>query len=270
MDAHALAALYTSDATVEVIGGPTLHGAREVEKYVRDAIEHESQPRVGFGRVWLTANVAIAEMQLAMKAPAGAKTQALGATALSILSFAPDGRIQTEHYYLNEGTFERQASGDPHALAVPAIPTSTEVHVAGDPREANLASFATDYMAANSRGDADVLALIDDKVSWTCMLGVSVQSKAELAGPLKHFRDGFPDGKWTATNAWVVEDYVIVEEKLSGTHKGKFASYEPSGRAMSWRWAEILQVKNGRIARAWSYTNFNDVVPYLTPAVAAK
>jgi uncharacterized protein (TIGR02246 family) len=259
-DAHAAAAVYAQDAVVEPAGGKPQRGRAAIEAAMRDQLAPASTVRMGFGRVWLKGDVAIVEAAFRAAPLAGSRAHDVGETELSVLWFDATGHIAREHAYQEQATLDAQASGEADAEPIPSIPTKTEVHAADTGADdAKIVAWANGVEAAESRSDAEGLAAFDEHVTWDCALGFHGTSRADLAKALGHWRAAFPDEKWVATQVWPVEDYVIVEETFTGTQKGKFGPLEASGKAVTWRWAEVWQVKDGHIARGWSWANFNEL-----------
>jgi uncharacterized protein (TIGR02246 family) len=259
-DARALAALYAEDATVTRFGGRSLRGRAEIEDALRGMMAPAAAVRSGFGRVWLKGDVAIAEETFNATVPGGTPAPSIGTTMLEVMWFDAQGRIRQEHDYLNQSTLDAQARGELEQHPVPPIPLSTEVHVGVDsPADAKTIAWAKEYEAAASRSDEGALAGMDDHVSWRCVLGFSGESKDDMAHALAGWRTAFPDQRSDVENAWPIEDFIVVEYTFTATHKGKFAVFEPTNHPIVWHWAEVWQMKDGRIARGWSYTNFKEV-----------
>ncbi len=259
-DARALAALYTEDAAIVRFGGRSLRGHADIEDGFRGMMAPAAAVRSGFGRVWLKNDVAIVEETFNATLPGGSTSPALGTTLLEVMWFDGQGRIRQEHDYLNQSTLDAQARGELEQHPVPPIPLSTELHVGADSSaDAKTIAWAKDFEVASGHSDDAALAGMDDHVSWRCVLGFSGDSKDDMAKALAHWRTAFPEQEIDVQNAWPVEDYVVVEYTFSATQKGKFAVFEPTNRPVVWHWAEVWQMKDGRIARGWSYTNFKEV-----------
>jgi uncharacterized protein (TIGR02246 family) len=270
-DAHAAAAPYAEDAVIDLVGGRTLRGRAAIEEYLKEQMAPAAKLEVRVGRVWLKGDVAIVDETI-HATPRSAPDVALGLNALSVMTFDRAGKVTHERHYQNQGTLDAQMEREKDALAVPPLPSAREVHAGASPDDAGRVAWANALEAAYTESDEKLLASMDEGLTWSCNLGFNGKSKSEFATPLAHFRTGFPDLKQVADRVWPVEDFVIVEETLTGTHKGKFGPFAPSGRPIAWRWAEIWQVKDGKIARGWSYANFREVLPQLTgePARPSK
>jgi predicted ester cyclase len=264
-DARAIAALFAEDAQIERYGGRSLHGRTEIEEALRAEMAPAAEVRVAFGRVWIQGDVLVAEETYNATLPAGSKAKAVGTTSLDVFWFDAQGRIAREHDYVNQAAVNGQMEADGHAPPVPPLPASREVHLsrAAQP-DASQVAWTNDYETACSTNDARELAFMDDGITWDCALGFEGHSKADMVPVLAHWRTALPDMKSEATQVITADDFVIVEEELTGTHSGKLGPFEASGRHVDWHWAEVWQVKNGKIARGWSYANWLEAAPQLT------
>jgi uncharacterized protein (TIGR02246 family) len=268
-DPRAVAALYTDDAVVVPFGGRTLRGRAEIEQGEAHAFAPAASIRASDARVWLKDDVAIVDWRFNAALASPAKAPAVGTTELSVMWFSPDGRIREEHEYMNEGTLRLQAEGDPNAPALPDVPATPEVHDGPPADEARAVAWANHYEDAASRDDAAAIAMMDEHITWRCSLGFTAESREPFPAVLAHWRAAFPDMHWQPDHVWPVEDFIIVEETMTGTHKGKIGPYDASGRPVKWHWAEVWQMKDGRIAHGWSYANFRELRPQVTDAPAS-
>jgi ketosteroid isomerase-like protein len=263
-DTRAIAALYTADAVVVPFGGDTRHGQAEIERGEARSLAPAASVRAGAGRVWLKDDVAVVEWKFRATLAPPSKGAAVGSTELAVLWFSPEGRIREEHDYMNEGALRLQAEGDPDAPALPEIPASTEVHDGPARDEAGALAWTQRYEDASSNDDAAALAMLDERITWSCTLGFTADSRAPFPKLLAHWRAAFPDEHTRADRAWPIEDFVIVEETFTGTHKGQLGPFAASGRPVTWHMAEVWQLRDGRIAHGWSYMNFGELGTQVT------
>jgi ketosteroid isomerase-like protein/predicted ester cyclase len=257
-DAHAVAALYAERATLEPIGGHVVQGRAAIEVAMRAELAPAATIRVGFPRVWLKDDVAIVETAF-RASHTSAAVHDIGGTEFSVLWFDRDGLIARERSYQEQETLDEQAAGEPDASPLPVISAAMEVHAGSSPDDAAAVAWANGVMAKSTRSDAETLAVYDEHIKWDCALGAHLSSRAELVAPLAHFRTAFPDQQYTATNVWPVEDYIIVEETLTGTHQGDLGSFVASHKPVSWHWIEIWQVQGDQIVHGWSWTNLKEL-----------
>jgi uncharacterized protein (TIGR02246 family) len=271
-DAHGIAALYADGAVVERFGGRTLHGRDEIETAVRAEMAPAASVRAAFGRVWLQGDLAVAEAVYQASLPPGGKVAQIGATELDFMWFDAQGRIVKEHDYVNQTGVAMQMRAMPGAPDVPQIPASREVHVAAAPApDAATVAWTNAYEKANSTDAPSTLAYFDDGLSWSCTLGFTGHSKAEFTPKLEEWFAAFPDMTWTPTTIVAADDFVVVEETMSGTQKGKLGPFEATGRHVDWHWAEVWQTKNGKVTSGWSYANFDEALPQIgAPSIAVE
>jgi predicted ester cyclase len=194
----------------------------------------------------------------------------VGASELIVLTFDRDGRIARERTYSDQSTLETQADGDPDAAKIPAIPTTTELHVARAATTDPAVLAWTDASEAKlSRDNADP-TVIDEHAGWDCSLGFHGTTREQLATAATPWHTAFPDSKYTATNVWSVEDYVIVEERFTGTQQGKLFDIEASHRPVSWHWIKIWRVDGGKIVHGWQWGNWNELERQITTPATPK
>jgi ketosteroid isomerase-like protein len=267
-DAHAIASFYADDAVVERFGPKSSTGRAAIEDAARTELSTADQVTVGFGRVWLKGDVLVAEETFNATVPGGKPVPVVGETGLDVMWFDANGKIAREHDYFNQGTLSGQMKADPDALPVPAVPTSMEVHDGSSADDAKAIAWTNDYETKISRSDAEGLAEMSEHISWRCTLGFSGETRDEMAHVLAKWRAALPDQQTVANQIWPVEDYVIVEETLSGKQAGKLGPFEATNNPITMHFAEIWQLKDGVITRGWSYGNFREIVPQLTGAPA--
>jgi predicted ester cyclase len=210
--------------------------------------------------------VAIAEWQFRAGVAAPAKGREVGTSELAVMTFAPDGRIREEHDYMNQGSLRLQAEGDPDAPALPEVPLTSEVHEGAPLDAAGALAWTARYENACSNDDAAAVSMLDEHVTWRCTLGFAADSREPFPGLLAHWRAAFPDEHYTADRVWPVEDFIIVEETMTGTHKGRIGPYEGTGRRVTWHLAEVWQIKDARITHGWSYASFGELRPQVSDA----
>ena len=67
----------------------------------------------------------------------------------------------------------------------------------------------------------------------------------------------FPDQKFTATNAWGIDGFGIIEHTMTGTFKGPFGPVRPTGKPVTgWHQVDVIQpTADGKIQHGWGYMN---------------
>lgn len=72
----------------------------------------------------------------------------------------------------------------------------------------------------------------------------------------QNFFDAFPDIKVNCEFFVCENDLVTVHNIWSGTHKGNFLGVPATGKHVEWRANAILQIKDGKIIKAWDENDF--------------
>ncbi len=77
------------------------------------------------------------------------------------------------------------------------------------------------------------------------------------------FRTAFPDVKYTIQNIVTNGEIVATKFVFSGTHKGPFAGFAPTGRYSSVTGVHFTQLVNGKIKKTWA--GFTNIAEALKP-----
>ncbi len=69
----------------------------------------------------------------------------------------------------------------------------------------------------------------------------------------RDFRNAFPDLRLTPS--FIISDgqMVVVRWVIKGTHKGKWADVEPTGRKVEFSGVNIFRFEKGKVAEIWNY-----------------
>lgn len=174
-----------------------------------------------------------------------------GVDFADVFWFGDDGLIKELHAYANTATILKQLglleSKGP-ATAPPPLPTSIEIVRAGASQEdGNLEGYRAMWKSWDDHQ-------LDAYVSY---YGTDVQSvlhSARKSLPLDEIRasqaaiwTAMPDARAPASSTWAIGDYVFVEALVAGTFKERLASYEPTGKVVSWHILSAVRWKDGRI-----------------------
>jgi predicted ester cyclase len=135
----------------------------------------------------------------------------------------------------------------------------TAILVADDAAEkANLELLARGAVAFNAHKPADVSALwADDIVVSDQAEATDHKGKAENEKALKGLFAAFPDAKTTETHHFASGDYVVVEGRLTGTHKGPLGPMKATNKPIDLAYAEVFKIKGGKVVELW---RFRDLV----------
>jgi ketosteroid isomerase-like protein len=266
-DAQKMASYFTDDVAVYSYGEGEQHGRADAQKALTDMFGTFGDAKSAATRVWMTGNVAIAEMAWAgtmtgdMKDMKATK-KPVGQMRLHVMWFNDDGLVKELHEYADDAALMAQMKGQKGAPAVPTLPTNApEVHVAkGTPEEGKLVDWAKGIDEAFNKDDIKAIGadLADDADCWMNFTGMpAIKGKKALTKELTSFLKAFPDQKWTTSNAWGIDGFAIVEHSMSGTFKGPFGPVRPTHKPVSaWHAVDILQpTADGKIQHGWSYMN---------------
>lgn len=82
-------------------------------------------------------------------------------------------------------------------------------------------------------------------------------------GFLQGLAQGLPDIELYVDD-WIVEgERVVARCRVSGTHRGEFLGYPPTGRRVDWNAIHIWRVREGRLAERWSQADLLGIVEQL-------
>jgi steroid delta-isomerase-like uncharacterized protein len=271
-DAKKLAAFYTDDAVVNMVGMPEVKGREAIEKM--DAEWHAAFPheKFGFTRVWMKNDVVITEWAAIAKHAGDwmgvkATNKPMSLMGLTISWTDESGKIKKQNTYVDTGSVMAQigASKAKTRPALTAIPSMESWAAKGTPEEDKNVDVAKSVYGAmeklatekdKKKAEADMLAIVTDDMVYdgnTMPEAIKGKDKAK-AGPLE-LAKAFPDLKMTVNNAWGFGDVAVVEYTMSGTQKGAFMGKPASKKALNVHGVDIFQVKDGKVAHLWTYEN---------------
>jgi steroid delta-isomerase-like uncharacterized protein/uncharacterized protein (TIGR02246 family) len=265
-DAKKFASAYAEDAVVEVAGLHQLEGRAAVEKNMQEWFDTFSKIKLGFSRVFMKGDVLVAEWVIngthsgELFGVKGTETP-IGHLGLSVIRFNPDGLVKSEHRYGDLGTVMDQIGASKAGKAarpIPTIPATTDVVASkGTPDEdKNVEIAKAVYAAMEKKSEADFVGKLTDDVEYDGLIHFNtVKGKDEGKKFFKTFTTAFPDAKFEVVGSWGFGDLVVTEQVLKGTHKGPIDKIPASNRGVAVHAVDIFKVKDGKVARAWTYTN---------------
>jgi ketosteroid isomerase-like protein len=270
-DAKKLASYYAEDCVVLGFGEPDAHGRVDVEKALQGLFDTFGDAKSAPTRVWMKGNVVITEIAWAGTMTADfmgvkASKKPTGEMRAHVMWFNDDGLVKEVHQYADGAGMMAQLEGKPKAPPVPMLPTNPpDVHTAkGTPDEDKLVEWVKTVDDAFNKDDTkDALTVIaDDADEWLNFSGKpAMKGKKEAAKGLDGWFKAFPDQKWTTTNAWGIDGFVIAEQTMAGTQKGRLGPLPPSNKEVTWHWLEIWQPNaEGKIEHGWDYANLIEVM----------
>jgi steroid delta-isomerase-like uncharacterized protein len=142
---------------------------------------------------------------------------------------------------------------------IPAIPSAPETHLpTSSPDEEKNVEIAKSVLASLEPGkkEADFTNLLADDVEQDGLFHLEMAKGKDSAKKFyKSFTTSFPDAKFEATKTFGVGDYAIVESVLKATQKGALGTIPATKKPIAIHVVDILKIKDGKVARAWTYQN---------------
>jgi ketosteroid isomerase-like protein len=277
-DTAKVASLFTPDGVWSAYGP-------EGDIKGRDAIQKAGQMWIAMSkdlkmvpkRVFMKGNVVISETVftgtmtgdfMGMKA----SNKPFGGVDTLVMTFSDDGLIQSLHDYFDGASFMAQLAGKKDAPPPPTLPTGApEMHVAkGSPDEDKAADWFKSFNDAFNKDAKSINGLMakDGDVTFYFLGGKNVKGK-ELEQMNSTPSKAFPGGKWTVSNAWGIDGYLVAERSMTGPWKGKLGPMPPSGKEVTLHILEIVQTSaDGKVQHAWAYGNVAEVAPPPPPKTA--
>jgi steroid delta-isomerase-like uncharacterized protein len=270
-DASKVAALYTPDATIKAAGTPPSGRDAVTAEWTRIFSEFPDA-KTAARRVFVKDNTGVLEWTMTGTntgpGPMGAKStgKAIGFYGLSVFTFNDDGLVKEERVYFDMPTMMGQLGmapkGAPKAREVAALPSGApEVHVAkGTPEEtANVEKAKGVDKAFETHDEKTFLDANADEIVWDDLAAPGpTNGKKDAQKMFAAQAKAFPDMKLTCT-PWGFDDWVVQECVMNGTNKGALVmgpmKVGPTNKPVEFHGVDVMQIKDGKATRGWSYTN---------------
>jgi steroid delta-isomerase-like uncharacterized protein len=264
-DAKKFSELFAPDATINEYGLGEANGREAIASGLQKAFDGFPDFTVGVSKIFVKNEVLAQEWVITGTNTGefnGAKPthKPIGVRVASVLTFAPDGLIQTEHRYWDSGTLLSQL-GLIKAPARPVAPLpggEPEWHVAGGtPEEDKLVGVAKAINGAfETKSEVDFLGALSENVSWASMpQPKDLNGKASAREFFGVFTRAFPDAKFSSGALFAVDDVVISESSMTATHAGPLGPLKPTHKSVTMHGIDVMMVKDGKLASGSSYSN---------------
>lgn len=192
----------------------------------------------------------------------------VGWRGVSILWFDDDGLVKREHNVLDPITIMGQLGrGDVKAKVRPpvALPAGGTQFVtatgSAEDQQKQLDAVKAMYPLVEKKDEKALLAMLtDDVVHADLTQPEDVKGKDGVKKELGGWFKAFPDLKRTAGDAWAFGDVIVVEVATTGTFKGPFGVFKPNGKTGTTHAVDILELKDGKIAKMTSYANGREML----------
>jgi steroid delta-isomerase-like uncharacterized protein/uncharacterized protein (TIGR02246 family) len=269
-DAKKFASAYAEDGVSMVAGLPEAKGREAIAGTVQQFFDAFSNRKFAWTRIWTKGDVMVTEWAWNATNTGDfmgnkATNKPAGNTGLSVVWINADGAVKAEHRYENFPTVMGQLGlSKEKARPIPTLPAQPEWITSKPDEDKNLDVAKQIYAALDAHSEKDMLGAAADDITFDDMtLPAPVKGKEENKKFLQGFFKAFPDLKQTTSNAWAIGDYVINEGTMSGTNKGAFMGMPATKKSMNQHFVDVLQFKDGKLSRGWSYGNGMEVAMQL-------
>ena len=263
-DPKKFASVYSEKAVISVAGLNQIDGRDGVAANMTEWFDVFKNAKLGFSRVWAKGDTMVLEWVIngthhgELFGVKGTE-QPIGHYGLSIVTFDTDGRVLKENRYGDLGTVMTQVGASKaKPRPIPAIPKDPEAINGGSANEDKNVEVAKTALAALEAGkkEADFTNLLTDDVQSDGLFHLeTTKGKDESKKFYKSFTTAFPDAKFDVSRAMGIGDYAIVESVLHGTQKGQLGTIAATKKPIAIHLVDIFLVKDGKVARAWTYQN---------------
>jgi steroid delta-isomerase-like uncharacterized protein len=267
-DAKKLSSFYTDGATVKIAGAPQESSGREAIAQSYDKLFTAFPDfKSAANRVFVKGDTVAVEWAFngthkgdlwGMKGT----EKPVGTQGMDVNWFTPEGLVKEQHVYYDGGTILSQAGiSKQKSRPIPTLPTKPEVIVSnGGPEEAKNIEVVKGFTAAlDAKKEADFVGFMSDDVQYDDYTQpAGMKGKADAKKFIKEMSTGFPDAKHTITNTLAVNDYVISESTMEGTHKGSFFGIPATKKSVNVKSVSIFKIKDGKMVQGWTYANGAD------------
>ncbi len=269
-DTKKLTDLYTPDATLTVTGMGEFKGKEAIASEIQKVWDAYPDFKVGLSKVYVKNDVVLDEWVVngTNKGEfngAKATNKPIGFRGATVLWFTPDGLIKQEHRYFDGGTMMAQLG----QMKMPARPLAAlpsgepEWHIAkGTPEEDKQVDIIKGmYGALEKKTEADFIGPLDEKVTWADLtMPKDMTGKAEAKKFFQMMTKAIPDLKQTFDPMFAVDEYVVSEGTMSGTHSGPLGPLKPTKKPLTMHGIDVVVVKDGKVTAGTSYANSMEVM----------
>jgi ketosteroid isomerase-like protein len=265
-DPKAIGDFYAPDAIVRNWGGCGGSNRRGIVHSVQDRLTMFPDLATSLRRVFVKGSEVVVEVAVlgtntgvspapASEAPTG---KVFGEIGVRIMLFTPDGLIRDERDYFDVVTESAQLHGGGRARSPNAASVPVELYAAGGtPEEQTNVAIAVAMQNAYGAHDLQRYgdALADDVVWDDFMAPATLAGKRLQVDYFRLLAKALPDVV-SNCDTWGAGDYVIEECAIVGTDRGRIdSSHAPTGERMAIHRLDVLEVRDGKVRKAWSYGN---------------
>lgn len=183
-----------------------------------------------------------------------------GYRGVSLVTFAPDGKVKRESTYFDMGTMMGQLGLGPKGQPVrpaEAAPTAPpEVFIGKDGDEATEAA-ARAWFATAVKGDAKPLGALatDDIVVSNQYSPADSKGKKTLEKETAEGAKAFVDQRIDVVVCVPASPWIACEYTWTATWKGPAMGMKPTGKTGTVHSLELIELKDGKVARTVAFAN---------------
>ncbi|MBX3191281.1 MAG: ester cyclase [Labilithrix sp.] len=261
-DPKMFASVYADSAVINVAGLNEVNGRDAIAANMAEWFETFSNAKLGFSRVWVKGDAMVIEWVIngvhhgALFGVKGTE-QPIGHYGLSVVQFSPDGKVVREERYGDLGTVMTQVGGaKAKPRPIPEVPKGPETIASTGNEEKNVDVAKAALTALETKKEADFTGALTDDVEHDGLFHLeTTKGKDEAKKFFKSFTTAFPDAKFEVTKSLAIGDYAIVESTLKATHAGALGTIKPTKKPIAVHLVDIFKIKDGKVARVWTYQN---------------
>jgi steroid delta-isomerase-like uncharacterized protein len=256
------AALFSDDAVWQVWGGPTLSGRQAIKAYHQQFRAGFPDIKVGFSRLFDGGDTVVLEYSLVGTNSAevmGHKPtgKPVGVSGIAVATFENGLWKKVVEYVNADAIMNQMGAMKPHGPvpAVPALPAQTET-VAATPPSTAAQTLKKAYEAWNTNDWKTVEGLLAPQGDYI-EVGDGTKGKGAKAftAYVKSYKTAFPDGQITSENVWTFGNWVVAQNTLAGTNKGKLGKMNATGKPATLHFIEVYRFDGDKAVWRAGYMN---------------
>jgi hypothetical protein len=117
------------------------------------------------------------------------------------------------------------------------------------------------YGAFEKKSDADFLAPMDDKATWSDLSQPKdMTGKAEGKKFFATFSKAFSDIKMVPDPIIAVDDYIVAEGTMTATHSGPLGPLKATKKPVTLHALDVVKLKDGKIVSGTTYSNSMEIL----------
>lgn len=255
---------YAADATIMVPGLPDVKGADAIQADHQKLFTAFPDTRMSGARLFAKDDVAVMEFVISASQQGDwmgvkAAQKPVGVRGVSVMWFSPDGAIKKEDRYYDVATMLGQVGGlKGKWRGVPLAPAQMKgVSATRSAAEtANVELVKKFFASLQAKNEADFLGTQNDAIELDDLTrSQSYLGTVDTKKMFDTWTKSVPDLKVQVASAWGFGDFVVVETVTTGKQTGPIDGAPASGKQLTLHQASVMQCKDGKILRGWTYGN---------------